>query len=104
MESTARLMAHEIIDAHQQARWRVPSRRRAACFGQARREANEFIAFLKLGIALDVLAKGGRAGGILALARAVFDKADNDVIASDNRLPLFAMSSNALTPNEPRPS
>lgn len=54
-------------------------------FGQARRETNEFIVLVKLGIALDVLAKGGRAGGILALTRAVFDKADNDVIASDNR-------------------
>jgi hypothetical protein len=50
-------------------------------FGQARREPNEFIALVKLGIALDVLAKGGKAKGILALTRAIFGKSGNDVIA-----------------------
>jgi hypothetical protein len=54
-------------------------------FGQARRERNEFIALVKLGIALDVLAKGGKARGILGLSRAIFGKSDDDVIASDNR-------------------
>jgi hypothetical protein len=54
-------------------------------FGQARRERNEFIALVKYGIALDVLAKGTKARGILGLARAIFGKLDDDVIASDNR-------------------
>jgi hypothetical protein len=54
-------------------------------FGQARRERNEFISLVKLGVALDVLAKGGKAEGILELARAAFGKADDDVIASGNR-------------------
>jgi hypothetical protein len=54
-------------------------------FGQARRERNEFISLVRLGVALDVLAKGGKAEGILELARAAFGKADDDVIASGNR-------------------
>jgi hypothetical protein len=54
-------------------------------FGQARRERNEFISLVKFGIALDVLAKGGKAKGILELARAALGKADDDVIASGNR-------------------
>jgi hypothetical protein len=54
-------------------------------FGQARHERNEFIALVKLGIALDVLAKGGKARGILALTCAIFGKSGNDIIASDNR-------------------
>jgi len=54
-------------------------------FWQARREQNEFIALVKLGIALDVLAKGGKAKGILALTRAILGNSDNDVIASDSR-------------------
>jgi hypothetical protein len=54
-------------------------------FGQARRERNEFIALVKFGVALDVLAKGGKAKGILELSRALFGKVDDDVFASDNR-------------------
>jgi hypothetical protein len=54
-------------------------------FGQARRDRNEFIALVKFGIALDVLAKGLRANGILQLTCALFDKRDSDVITSDNR-------------------
>jgi hypothetical protein len=54
-------------------------------FGQARRERNEFIALVKFGVALDVLAKGGQAKGILELSRAIFDKLDSDIIAPDDR-------------------
>jgi len=54
-------------------------------FGQARHEHNDFIALVKFGIALDVLAKGGSALGILDLCRALFGKQANDVIAPDNR-------------------
>ena len=52
-------------------------------FGQARREENDFIALVKIGIALDVLAKGGKTRGILALSIAILDKEDDYVIASD---------------------
>jgi hypothetical protein len=54
-------------------------------FGQARREQNDFIALVKFGITLDVLAKGGRAAGIIELCRALFGKQDGDVIAPVNR-------------------
>ena len=54
-------------------------------FGQARREQNDFIALVKFGIALDVLAKGGYARGILELCRALFAKQDTDVIAPEKR-------------------
>jgi hypothetical protein len=54
-------------------------------FGQARRKRNEFIALVKYGVSLDVLAKGGKAKGILELARALFGKLDGDVFASDGQ-------------------
>jgi len=54
-------------------------------FGQARREDDEFIALVKYGIALDILAKGGKARGILALCTAVLDMTETDIITSDGR-------------------
>ena len=54
-------------------------------FGQARRERTEFIALVKFGIALDVLAKGGKKEGILKLTQAILGKSGDDVIASNNR-------------------
>lgn len=54
-------------------------------FGQARREQSEFIALVKYGITLDILAKGGKFGGILALCCAVLGKTEDDVITTDGR-------------------
>jgi hypothetical protein len=52
-------------------------------FGQARREKNDFISLVKLGIALDILAKGGKAKGILRLCCAVLNKNEAEVVTSD---------------------
>jgi hypothetical protein len=50
-------------------------------FGQSRREVNDFIALVKLGIAMDVLAKGGRLRGITALVCALHDmKSDDELV------------------------
>ncbi len=54
-------------------------------FGQARREKNEFIAVVKYGICLDILAKGSRANGILKLCCAVLGMAEADSMTSDGR-------------------
>ena len=42
-------------------------------FGQSRRERNEFIAVVKIGIALDVLTKGAKATGITVLCSRLFN-------------------------------
>jgi len=52
-------------------------------FGQARREKNDFIALVKLGIGLDILAKGGKAKGILRLCCTILGKDKTDVVTSD---------------------
>lgn len=42
-------------------------------FGEARRDTEEFMALTRYGMALDILAKGGRAGGITTLLSALFE-------------------------------
>jgi hypothetical protein len=54
-------------------------------FGQARRERSEFIALVKYGIALDVLAKGTGEGGILTLLCALLGKSEGELITSEDR-------------------
>jgi hypothetical protein len=54
-------------------------------YGQALRERTEFIALVKIGVALDVLAKGGKFKGILAMACAVLGVQEADSITTDNR-------------------
>lgn len=54
-------------------------------YGQARREQSDFIALVKHGIALDVLAKGGRSRGIVTLSCAVLNLTEGDAITSDGR-------------------
>lgn len=53
-------------------------------FGQSRREKSDFIALVKLGIALDVLAKGSKARGICDMACAVLGIQATDAITTDN--------------------
>lgn len=51
-------------------------------FGQSRRERNEFIAVVKMGIALDVLTKGAKASGITELCCRLFNmKAEQEIAA-----------------------
>lgn len=52
-------------------------------FGQSRREDNDFIALVKVGIAMDVLAKGGKSRGITALVCALHDMKEDDILISD---------------------
>ncbi|WP_234686090.1 hypothetical protein [Bradyrhizobium monzae] len=54
-------------------------------FGQARREKSDFIALVKMGVSLDVLAKGGRSKGILALASAIMALGSKDSVTSDGQ-------------------
>jgi hypothetical protein len=54
-------------------------------FGEARREAVGFIALVKLGICLDVLAKGGKSAGITKLCCALFDKQPDAAITYKGR-------------------
>ncbi|WP_316159387.1 HEPN domain-containing protein [Bradyrhizobium sp. SZCCHNRI3042] len=54
-------------------------------FGQARREKSDFIALVKIGISLDVLAKGGKNKGILALASAIMSLAPVDAVTSEGQ-------------------
>jgi hypothetical protein len=54
-------------------------------FGQARREKSDFIALVKIGVALDVLAKGGKNKGILALASAIMSLAPQDAVTNDGQ-------------------
>lgn len=54
-------------------------------FGQSRREMSDFIALVKVGIALDVLAKGSKAKGITKLTAIQFQLAEDDPILSDGR-------------------
>lgn len=54
-------------------------------FGQARREGSDFVALVKLGITLDILAKGGKFRGILTMSGAVLGMKDSDPITSDQR-------------------
>jgi len=54
-------------------------------FGQARRERVEFIALVKYGICLDVLAKGTQFKGILKLCSEALGKTEADAMTSDGR-------------------
>lgn len=54
-------------------------------FGQARREKSDFIALVKMGVSLDVLAKGGKSKGILALASAIMTLGAKDAVTSDGQ-------------------
>jgi hypothetical protein len=54
-------------------------------YGQARRERTEFIALVKTGVAMDVLAKGGQCFGILQMACAVLGMAASDPVTTDGR-------------------
>jgi hypothetical protein len=52
-------------------------------FGQSRRERNDFIALVKLGISLDVLVEGGQEWGIKELTKALFGKEESDIISTE---------------------
>lgn len=51
-------------------------------FGQSRRDTNDFIALVKIGVALDILANGTKERGIIALCCALTDLPKSDVISS----------------------
>jgi hypothetical protein len=52
-------------------------------FGQSRREPVQFVGLVNAGICLDVLAKGGKADGIIALCCALFSIQPDSAILSD---------------------
>jgi hypothetical protein len=54
-------------------------------FGQSRREDNDFIALVKIGVALDVLTEGGMSGGIIKLLCQLSGWTPEKSITSDNK-------------------
>lgn len=54
-------------------------------FGEARRSSDDFVALVKIGITLDILSGGGRAGGIVALCCNLWGCEKDHPITADGR-------------------